>query len=186
MTAAARRYRLGVLEGTVSARRRARGRAGGGRGHGGRRRAADGGLGAAAAGAAAIDEYGTAVPDETLKALAELDGWPLGPHDSASYPEPHRSALNPSGTIRKHFDLFANIRPAKSFEGARAVSSDTDLSSSCARTPRASTPTAAPTPAPASSCRPWTWPSPSASSPGRPSSGSPRSPATWPPAAAGT
>jgi 3-isopropylmalate dehydrogenase len=78
-------------------------------------------------GAAAIDEYGTAVPDKTLQALAELDGWLLGPHDSASYPEPHRSALNPSGTIRKHFDLFANIRPAKSFEGARAVSSDTDL-----------------------------------------------------------
>jgi 3-isopropylmalate dehydrogenase len=78
-------------------------------------------------GASAIDEYGTAIPDRTLKALAELDGWLLGPHDSASYPEPHRSALNPSGTIRRHFDLFANIRPAKSFEGARAISPDTDL-----------------------------------------------------------
>jgi 3-isopropylmalate dehydrogenase len=78
-------------------------------------------------GADAIAEYGTAVPDKTLQTLAELDGWLLGPHDSASYPEPHRSALNPSGIIRKHFDLFANIRPAKSFESARAVSSDTDL-----------------------------------------------------------
>jgi 3-isopropylmalate dehydrogenase len=78
-------------------------------------------------GAEAITEYGTAVPDRTLHTLAELDGWLLGPHDSAAYPEPHRSALNPSGTIRKHFDLFANIRPAKSFEGARAVSPDTDL-----------------------------------------------------------
>jgi 3-isopropylmalate dehydrogenase len=78
-------------------------------------------------GANAISEYGTAVPDETLQTLAELDGWLLGPHDSASYPEPHRSALNPSGVIRRHFELFANIRPARSFEGARAVSSDTDL-----------------------------------------------------------
>jgi 3-isopropylmalate dehydrogenase len=78
-------------------------------------------------GAAAIAEYGTAVPDKTLQTLAEQDGWLLGPHDNASYPEPHRSALNPSGVIRKHFDLFANIRPAKSFEGARAVSPDTDL-----------------------------------------------------------
>ena len=78
-------------------------------------------------GAGAIAEYGAAVPDRTLHALAELDGWLLGPHDSASYPEPHRSALNPSGAIRKHFDLFANIRPARSFEGARAISSSTDL-----------------------------------------------------------
>jgi 3-isopropylmalate dehydrogenase len=75
----------------------------------------------------AIETHGTAVPDETLRSLAELDGWLLGPHDSASYPEPHRSELNPSGTIRKHFGLFANIRPAKGFEGTRAVAPDTDL-----------------------------------------------------------
>src|SRR5438067_2129621 len=68
-------------------------------------------------GASAIRTHGTAVPGTTLEALAGLDGWLLGPHDSAAYPEPHRSQLNPSGTIRKHFDLFANIRPAKAFPG---------------------------------------------------------------------
>jgi 3-isopropylmalate dehydrogenase len=78
-------------------------------------------------GRAAIDEHGEAVPAATLAALAEVDGWLLGPHDSAAYPEPHRSRLNPSGTIRKHFDLFANIRPAKGFEGAEAIAPDTDL-----------------------------------------------------------
>ena len=78
-------------------------------------------------GASAIESHGAATPEETLSALAELDGWVLGPHDSASYPEPHRSQLNPSGTIRKRFDLFANIRPAKGFEGTRAVAPDTDL-----------------------------------------------------------
>jgi 3-isopropylmalate dehydrogenase len=62
-----------------------------------------------------------------LTTLAELDGWLLGPHDSASYPAPHRAELNPSGAIRKHFDLFANIRPAKAFEGARAVVPGIDL-----------------------------------------------------------
>ena len=77
--------------------------------------------------ASAIEEHGTPTPPGTLEALAELDGWLLGPHDSASYPEPHRSVLNPSGTIRKHFDLFANIRPAKGLEGSRAVAPDTDL-----------------------------------------------------------
>ncbi|MEU7860433.1 isocitrate/isopropylmalate dehydrogenase family protein [Nonomuraea sp. NPDC049141] len=78
-------------------------------------------------GGSAIDTHGDAVPDSTLTALAGLDAWLLGPHDSAAYPEPHRSRLNPSGTIRKHFDLFANIRPAKSFEGADAVVPGTDL-----------------------------------------------------------
>ncbi|GIE28734.1 3-isopropylmalate dehydrogenase [Actinoplanes italicus] len=78
-------------------------------------------------GAAAIAEHGTAVPEQTLTALAGLDGWLLGPHDSAAYPEPHRSKLNPSGTIRKHFDLYANIRPAKSFDGGNAIVAGTDL-----------------------------------------------------------
>ncbi|WP_461032882.1 isocitrate/isopropylmalate dehydrogenase family protein [Streptomyces mayteni] len=78
-------------------------------------------------GATAIESHGTPVPDETTRALADLDGWFLGPHDSVGYPEPHRSALNPSGTLRKHFGLFANIRPAKSFPGARAVCENADL-----------------------------------------------------------
>jgi 3-isopropylmalate dehydrogenase len=75
----------------------------------------------------AIDEHGSHTPGSTLAALAGLDGWLLGPHDSAAYPEPHRSLLNPSGTIRKHFDLYANIRPARSFEGGDAVVPGTDL-----------------------------------------------------------
>ncbi|MGP4016592.1 isocitrate/isopropylmalate dehydrogenase family protein [Saccharopolyspora sp. 5N708] len=78
-------------------------------------------------GRAAIDEFGSPLPDGTLRTLAELDGWLLGPHDSAAYPQPHRSRLNPSGTIRKHFDLFANIRPAKAFEAAKAIVPGTDL-----------------------------------------------------------
>jgi 3-isopropylmalate dehydrogenase len=78
-------------------------------------------------GASAIDSHGSALPASTLAALADLDGWLLGPHDSAAYPEPHRSRLNPSGTIRKHFGLYANIRPARGFEGGTAIAPDTDL-----------------------------------------------------------
>jgi 3-isopropylmalate dehydrogenase len=74
-----------------------------------------------------LQEYGDPTPQSTIEALSELDGWLLGPHDSAAYPEPHRSQLNPSGTLRKHFDLFANIRPAKGYPGAKAVSPDADL-----------------------------------------------------------
>jgi len=78
-------------------------------------------------GLSAIDELGSPVPETTLKALEDTDGWLLGPHDSVAYPEPFRSQLNPSGTMRKHFDLYANIRPAKSFEGGKAVVPGTDL-----------------------------------------------------------
>ncbi len=75
----------------------------------------------------AINELNEATPKSTLAALAETDGWLLGPHDSAAYPEPFRTELNPSGTIRKHFDLYANVRPARSFPGSSAVVADTDL-----------------------------------------------------------
>jgi 3-isopropylmalate dehydrogenase len=78
-------------------------------------------------GAVAIEEHGSAIPPATMEALATLDGWLLGPHDSAAYPEPFRSQLNPSGAIRKHFDLYANIRPARGFEGGTAIAPDSDL-----------------------------------------------------------
>jgi 3-isopropylmalate dehydrogenase len=78
-------------------------------------------------GASAIEEHGSALPASTTAALADLDGWLLGPHDSAAYPEPFRSQLNPSGAIRKHFDLYANVRPARGFEGGTAIAPDTDL-----------------------------------------------------------
>jgi 3-isopropylmalate dehydrogenase len=78
-------------------------------------------------GSSAIEEHGSAIPAATLEALAGMDGWLLGPHDSAAYPEPFRSQLNPSGAIRKHFDLYANVRPARGFEGGTAIAPDTDL-----------------------------------------------------------
>ncbi|GAA3757671.1 isocitrate/isopropylmalate dehydrogenase family protein [Microbacterium kribbense] len=78
-------------------------------------------------GRSAIDTHGAAVPESTLAALDTLEAWLLGPHDSVSYPEPHKSRLNPSGTIRKHAGLFANVRPAKSFAGSPALVPGTDL-----------------------------------------------------------
>jgi 3-isopropylmalate dehydrogenase len=86
-------------------------------------------------GATAIGTHGTPVPEDTQRTLAEWDGWYLGPPDSVSCPEPHKSALHPSGTLREHFRLFANIRPAKSFPG-RKPSATVPTSSSSTRTPK--------------------------------------------------
>lgn len=78
-------------------------------------------------GLGAIEDHGTPMPERTLQELDGLQAWILGPHDSAAYPEPFRSQLTPGGRIRKQFDLFANIRPAKALAGVRALSPQMDL-----------------------------------------------------------
>ncbi|MCL7940228.1 isocitrate dehydrogenase [Halomonas sp. ATCH28] len=75
------------------------------------------------AGLAALDQHGTLVPPETLAAI-----------------ETHRVALKgplttPIGKgfssinvqLRRHFDLYANVRPAISFPGTRSRYDDIDL-----------------------------------------------------------
>ncbi|HYL80392.1 MAG TPA: isocitrate/isopropylmalate dehydrogenase family protein [Candidatus Acidoferrum sp.] len=75
----------------------------------------------------AIRTMGTATPESTVEALEKCDAWILGPHDSASYPAAEREKLNPSGTLRHHFDLYANIRPARAYPGLPAASPKMDL-----------------------------------------------------------
>ncbi len=71
----------------------------------------------------AIELHGHPLPESTLAALDELDGWVLGPHDNVSYPPEHRGVA-PGGVIRKRYDLFANVRPARSFPGVRGTEMD--------------------------------------------------------------
>jgi len=78
-------------------------------------------------GLAAIRDHGSALPPATVSALEGLDGWVMGPHDSAAYPAEHRAVLNPSGFLRKHFDLYANIRPARTFRNVPARVPHADL-----------------------------------------------------------
>jgi 3-isopropylmalate dehydrogenase len=74
----------------------------------------------------AFDELGTTMPDDTLDRLAALDGWVLGPIGHQAYPK-HPAAINPHPILRKHFDLFANIRPARSYPNLPSVHKDVDL-----------------------------------------------------------
>ncbi|OPL16786.1 MAG: 3-isopropylmalate dehydrogenase [delta proteobacterium MLS_D] len=76
-------------------------------------------------GGCAIDRHGTALPEKTL-ALCEssdavLFGSVGGPKWENLPPEqqPERAALLP---LRKHFDLFCNLRPAKIFPGLTGAS----------------------------------------------------------------
>jgi 3-isopropylmalate dehydrogenase len=70
-------------------------------------------------GGAAIDKYGRALPEETVKACRESDailfGAVGGPKWEVLPPEqqPERAALLP---LRKMFDLYANLRPVRIFK----------------------------------------------------------------------
>jgi 3-isopropylmalate dehydrogenase len=80
------------------------------------------------AGRPAIEQTGRALPEEALATLESCAAVVLGPVDHATYPRyPDGRRQNPSGEIRKHFDLFANVRPARSVPGIPAVASDIDL-----------------------------------------------------------
>ena len=74
-------------------------------------------LGYAAIGGGAIDQYNNPLPDETIKMCSESDAILLGavggPKWDNNVPElrPEKGLLK----IRKHFGLFANLRPVKAF-----------------------------------------------------------------------
>jgi 3-isopropylmalate dehydrogenase len=74
----------------------------------------------------AFDELGTTMPDDTLDRLSALDGWVLGPIGHQAYPK-HPKAINPHPILRKHFDLFANIRPSRSYPTVPSVHQNVDL-----------------------------------------------------------
>src|ERR1700747_2013323 len=72
-------------------------------------------------GADAYKTTGYTLPPGTLERLAELDGWILGPLGHAAYPGATPTALTPHPIIRRHFDLYATIRPSRSLPGINAL-----------------------------------------------------------------
>jgi len=65
----------------------------------------------------ALSSQGSTVPDIVLKDAKNVDGIIIGPTSTNEYPEITEGGLNPSATFRKLLDLYANLRPAKSFPG---------------------------------------------------------------------
>ncbi|ABQ30481.1 isocitrate/isopropylmalate dehydrogenase family protein [Acidiphilium cryptum] len=77
-------------------------------------------------GRAALDSLGSTLPDGTIERLDALDGWLLGPIGHMAYPK-IPEAINPHPLLRKHFDLFANIRPVKSHAALPCLHQGVDL-----------------------------------------------------------
>lgn len=74
----------------------------------------------------ALDTHGHTLPHDTLDTLDTLDGWILGPIGHRDYPK-GPGAVNPHPILRKHFDLFANVRPTRSFPGIGCLHDDIDM-----------------------------------------------------------
>ena len=77
-------------------------------------------------GASALETHGHTLPPETLAALTRLDGWILGPIGHRAYPK-LPSAINPHPILRKQFNLFANVRPTRSYPGLGCLHDNVDL-----------------------------------------------------------
>jgi 3-isopropylmalate dehydrogenase len=75
----------------------------------------------------AYDNYGSTLPQSTIAALEGSEAWLLGPVTHHIYDPTTGSMPNPSGYLRKNYELHANIRPAKSYPGVGALRDDVDL-----------------------------------------------------------
>ncbi|HEY4202718.1 MAG TPA: isocitrate/isopropylmalate family dehydrogenase [Devosiaceae bacterium] len=64
-----------------------------------------------------LEKLGTTMPDAIVAAARKADGVILGPVSHLDYPSAAQGGINPSGTLRKALDLFANMRPAKTRPG---------------------------------------------------------------------
>jgi len=76
------------------------------------------------AGINCVSKYGTNLPSETLAMLKQTDACLKGPMTT---PEEPGSPPSVAVTIRKAFDLYANIRPSKTLPGIPSLKPDIDL-----------------------------------------------------------
>jgi len=68
-------------------------------------------------GLAALARAGSTLPDAVLEACRAADGFVLGPVGHHDYPPRAAGGRNPSGDLRIALDLYANIRPSRTYEG---------------------------------------------------------------------
>ena len=75
------------------------------------------------AGMAAYDKYGTAIPDETLASIDKNRVAFKGPLTTPV----GKGFRSINVALRQKYDLYANIRPAKSWKGAQSKFEDIDI-----------------------------------------------------------
>ncbi len=76
-------------------------------------------------GRAGHDLHGHTMPEVTVKALEKTDGWICGPIGHGAYPRNDPTWIMPP--LRKRMDLFASIKPVKSYSNIPSVHKDVDI-----------------------------------------------------------
>lgn len=69
--------------------------------------------------------HGHTVPQVTIDTLATVDGWVQGPIGHNAYPRNDPTWVNPP--LRKKFELFASIKPVKSYPNLPSIHKDVDI-----------------------------------------------------------
>ena len=69
--------------------------------------------------------HGHTFPEVTAEALERLDGWVLGPIGHSAYPRNDPTWILPP--VRKRFELFASIKPVKSYPNVESVHKGVDI-----------------------------------------------------------
>jgi 3-isopropylmalate dehydrogenase len=78
-------------------------------------------------GLAAFESKKSTLPNETVEGLKNCHAGILGPVTTHIYDTSNPNMVNPSGALRKKFDLYANIRPAKNYVGVNTKFEHVDL-----------------------------------------------------------
>jgi 3-isopropylmalate dehydrogenase len=71
------------------------------------------------------DLHGDTAPHVTVEGLKKMDGWIMGPIGHQAYPRNDPTWIMPP--IRKIFDLFASIKPVKSYPNINSVHNNVDI-----------------------------------------------------------
>lgn len=79
------------------------------------------------AGHESLKKHGATVTPELLETVKEADGLMLGPMATYDFKDEAKGEINPSKFFRKSLDLFANIRPSRTYAGVKTITSAFDL-----------------------------------------------------------
>jgi 3-isopropylmalate dehydrogenase len=71
------------------------------------------------------EQHGNTLPESTEAALRKLDGWIMGPIGHAAYPRNDPTWVMPP--VRKKFELFAALRPSRSYPSVKSIHENVDI-----------------------------------------------------------
>jgi 3-isopropylmalate dehydrogenase len=74
-----------------------------------------------------LRKFGATVQPGLLETVRSADGLILGPTATFDFKNEQSGEINPSKYFRKNLDLFANVRPARTYPGLRNPLGDFDL-----------------------------------------------------------